>query len=71
MEKGMKPKTKLTDEFLGKYGILKRGFASGLVGIVEKNISGYGVCEYVHVTKSEIRTGIMFVDDIEIVEIKE
>jgi hypothetical protein len=31
-------KTKITDEFIGKYAKLKVGFASGLIGLIEKNV---------------------------------
>jgi hypothetical protein len=60
-------KTKLTDEFIGKYAKLKHGFASGLIGIIEKNNTGVGVSSYVHVTKSGIKTGIIFKEDVELV----
>jgi hypothetical protein len=62
-------KTKITDDFLGKLAKLKVGFASGLIGIIEKNTSGVGVSPYIHATKSGIKTGVIFQEDIEIVEI--
>lgn len=60
-------KTKLTDDFIGKYAILKRGYASGLVGIIRKNDTGLGVSEFLHITKSEMCSGIMYQEDIEVV----
>jgi hypothetical protein len=62
-------KTKITDEFIGKYAKLKVGFASGLIGLIEKNVEGIGVSPYIHVTKSGIKTGVIFQEDIEVVEI--
>lgn len=62
-------KDKITDDFLGKYAKLKNGFAKGLVGLIEKNTTGLGTTPYVHVTKSGIKTGIRFQDEIEIVEL--
>lgn len=61
-------KTKITDDFVGKYAVLKHGFASGLIGIIQKNTAGTGVSPYVHITKSGIRTGVVFKEDIELVE---
>lgn len=61
-------KTKLTDDFVGKYAKLNYGMASGLIGIIEKNTTGKGVSPYLHVTKTGIKTGVMFQDDIKLIE---
>jgi hypothetical protein len=63
-------KTKLTNDYLGKYAILNRGYAKGLVGVIQKNDTGLGVAEFLHVTYSEIRTGIMYEEDILVVDIE-
>lgn len=63
-------KTGLTNDFIGKYAILKRGYAKGLVGVIQKNDSGLGVAKFLHVTYSEIRTGIMYEEDILVVDIE-
>lgn len=54
---------KLTDDYVGKYAKLKYG-----IGKIEKNTAGTGVSPYVHITKSGIRTGVTFQDDIELVD---
>lgn len=60
-------KTKITDDFVGKYAVLKRGIASGLIGVIEKNTTGKGSSPYMHVTKTGIKTGVMFQEDVELV----
>lgn len=61
---------KLTDDYVGKYAKLKYGFAGGLIGKIEKNTTRMGVSPYVHITKSGMRTGVTFQDDIELVDIE-
>lgn len=63
-------KTKLTNEFIGKYAILNRGFSKGLIGIIQKNETGLGVTKFLHVTKSGMQSGVMFQEDIEVVNIE-
>jgi hypothetical protein len=63
-------KTKLTNDFIGKYAILKRGFSKGLIGVIQKNETGLGVAEFLHVTKSDMKSGVMFQEDIEVVDIE-
>jgi hypothetical protein len=61
---------RLTDEVIGKMAILTRGYAKGLIGILEPNLTGIGVAPYLHVTKSEIRTGVIYHKDIELLYCK-
>lgn len=59
---------KLTEEIIGTYAKMLQGFGSGLIGKIERNETGIGVSPYVHVTKSGLRTGVMFAEQIEIIE---
>jgi hypothetical protein len=58
-------KTKLTDDYIGKTVVLKKGFFAGLTGTIERSRSG--VSPYVFVMKTGGRVGVMFREDIEVV----
>lgn len=58
-------KTKLTDDYIGKTAILKKGFFAGLTGTIEKSKSG--VSPYVLVLKTGGRVGVVFCEDVEVV----
>lgn len=62
-------KAPITDAHVGRYAKLKHGFASGLIGVIERNTSTMPlVSPYKHVTKSGIASGIRYLTDIELLD---
>jgi hypothetical protein len=59
-------RTKLTDDYIGKTVVLKKGFFAGLTGTIERNRSG--ILPYVFVMKTGGRVGVMFCEDVEVVD---
>lgn len=54
------------DNYIGQFATKKRGFFSGLIGIIEKNESGLGRCKHALVFKDGSKVGISKLDDIEL-----